>query len=241
MMKNLILAAMGLSLVACSSTGEQNTFMAYGELQRKVRSHDEQWQSVQEKLDKIDALEAEIAELKKEKEEAWNNEQSAVEVAPSIYETTPPSVLDSESIQTQDSGLLEARTIAERGFAESETVMNEAPQALPQNQVTNAEEASSETGERTDPEPEYAVQIGAYRYKDEVVRGWQAFLKKDPDSFQTLQPLIDQKEVRGSTMYLLKAGPFINRSYSNDFCTGLKSKGTDCLVTEYKGESFTLN
>jgi hypothetical protein len=64
MSKKLIVVIAGLSLGACSSTGDKNTFMAYGDLQDKVRAHDEQWQSIQPKLDRIDALEAELAALK---------------------------------------------------------------------------------------------------------------------------------------------------------------------------------
>lgn len=65
--KKLIVVQMGLVLAACSSTGEKNTFMSYEDLQTKVRTHEEQWQTAQVKLDKIDALEAEVAALKQEK------------------------------------------------------------------------------------------------------------------------------------------------------------------------------
>ncbi|MGP3372667.1 hypothetical protein ACTVFP_23585, partial [Escherichia coli] len=60
MSKGLIVAITGLSLSACSLFGERSTTLSYEELQKKVISHDEQWQTVKPKLDRIDELEAEV-------------------------------------------------------------------------------------------------------------------------------------------------------------------------------------
>ncbi|MDB4837350.1 SPOR domain-containing protein [Marinomonas sp.] len=248
MTKYLVLIVMGLSLVACSSTNEQNTFMAYEDLQDKVRSHDAQWQDIQEKLTKIDELEAEVAALKKEK--TMLIEEDDIQVSPVSIDVVTPVEEDVSNTQEQDSALLEVRAMAENGNVSKRevmadrTIMTNTEDDATQNEslIQNVETVEApEDPELLKVESEYAVQVAAYRNKDEVLRGWDMLLKKDPETFQTLHPLIDQKEVRGNIMYLLKAGPFINQSYSNDFCTSLKSKGIDCLVTEYKGESFDLN
>jgi hypothetical protein len=50
--------------------------------------------------------------------------------------------------------------------------------------------------------------------------------------------LVNEKEVKGRTMYQLKVGPFMEKSFSSNFCKMLKEKGKDCLVTQYNGETF---
>ncbi len=67
MSKKLILVVAGLSLGACSSTGEKGAYMSFEDMQKKVHEHEEQWESVQSKLDRLEALEVEVAALRAEK------------------------------------------------------------------------------------------------------------------------------------------------------------------------------
>lgn len=225
MSKKLIVVLAGLSLGACSSTGDKNTFMAYGDLQDKVRAHDEQWQSIQPKLDRIDALEAELAALKQgdspvmPTESMPNNDNimadesmAAMNVAPAVT----PAPLDNQG---------ESMPMAE----------------TPNKQVKMVNAVPVVTAPLVMQEQEFGVQVASYGNRDEAVRGWRVLLKAYPTSFDGLVPLINEKEVKGRTMYQLKVGPFVEKSFSSDFCRMLKEKGKDCLTTQYNGETLSAN
>ena len=233
MSKKLIVVMAGLSLGACSSLDDKNTFMTYGDLQDKVRNHDEQWQTVQAKLDRIDELEAEVAALKQGKampakpaamsnNMAGNNMSSsetmaAVNVAPAVMQAP----MDSQ-------GNADPMTIdPEENF--------KMDQAAPPVVVAPVMAAK----QRTVTGDEYGVQVASYGNRDEAVRGWKVLQKSNPTVFDGLEPLVNQKQVNGRTMYQLKVGPFVNKTFSSDFCKMLKTKGTDCLLTQYNGETFT--
>ncbi len=235
MSKKLIVVMAGLSLGACSSLDDKNTFMTYGDLQDKVRTHDEQWQNVQSKLDRIDELEAEVAALKQgkalpTKSAAMSNNMAgngmstsatmaAVNVAPAVMQAP----IDSQ-------GNADPMTIdPEENF--------EMDRAAPPVVVAPvmATKQTTVTGD------EYGVQVASYGNRDEAVRGWRVLQKSYPTVFNGLEPLVNQKEVNGRTMYQLKVGPFVNKTFSSDFCKMLKEKGKDCLVTQYNGEPFASN
>ncbi len=251
--KKLIVVQMGLVLAACSSTGEKNTFMSYEDLQTKVRTHEEQWQTAQVKLDKIDALEAEVAALKQEKLalEAANempdssestmidvdDSMAATNVAP-LVETSPdtmaPMATDSTSMSSEamSSEAMPAAPLA----AVTEDDMNMA-QAAPL-ASTEESQASTQATNSAMSNDGYGVQLAAYSNRNEAVRGWQVLMKNDPTAYDGLVPKINQKDVKGRTMYQLKVGPFLQKSFSVDFCMMLKEKGKDCMVTQYNGEAF---
>jgi hypothetical protein len=201
---------------------KDSSFMTEVEMQSKRLAHDAQWQTVQPKLDRIDELEADIAELKKENM-ALSKENNAM----------AETMIDDKNITTADASpvIKPAPVLSENnvnGSADkSKTMMNsKAPLAVVQPMT---------------PKLKYGVQVASYINRDEAIRGWNVLLKKDSTSFKGLTPLINQKEVKGRTMYQLKVGPFLDKPFSTDFCNMLKDKGTDCLVTQYNGEVFTVN
>ena len=222
MSKKLIVVIAGLSLGACSSTGDKNTFMAYGDLQDKVRAHDEQWQSIQPKLDRIDALEAELAALKQ-----GDNPAMPADSMPSN-----DNIIADESMAAMN--VAPAVTAAPLD-GQSETM----PMATPKKQAKMVDAVPVVTAPLVKQEQEYGVQVASYGNRDEAVRGWRVLLKAYPTSFDGLIPLVNEKEVKGRTMYQLKVGPFVEKTFSSDFCKMLKEKGKDCLVTQYNGEMFS--
>lgn len=246
MSKKLFVVMAGLSLVACSSVSDKNTFMTYEDLQTKVRTHDEQWQAVQSKLDRIDELEAEVAALKQGKaspaapesmsgdsmsgDRVKNNliadeSMAAVNVAPAVMQAP-----------------IEGQTNNSDSMAVSTEENIEMDKAAPP--VVAAPTMSSPTmsdPQATAKQQDYGVQVASYANRDEAIRGWNVLLKNYPTYFDGLVPLVNQKEVNGRTMYQLKVGPFLNKSFSSDFCKMLKEKGKDCLVTQYNGETFASN
>jgi hypothetical protein len=234
MSKKLIVVMAGLSLGACSSLDDKNTFMTYGDLQDKVRNHDEQWQTVQAKLDRIDELEAEVAALKQGKalpakpavmsnnmanDMSSSETMAAVNVAPAVMQAP----MDSQG--NADPMTIDPEENVEMDRAAPPVVV--AP--------VMAEKQRTVTGD------EYGVQVASYGNRDEAVRGWKVLQKSNPTVFDGLEPLVNQKQVNGRTMYQLKVGPFVNKTFSSDFCRMLKQKGTDCLLTQYNGETFASN
>ncbi|TYL48377.1 SPOR domain-containing protein [Marinomonas sp. IMCC 4694] len=236
MSKTLILVMAGVSLGACSSMDEKNTFMTYGDLQDKVRSHDEQWQTVQTKLDRIDALEAEIASLKQnggpQNSPLFGSEASAITDSP----------LNDSSLNNA-SGLVASN--------ENMPSINVAPVVLsaPIQEPRSAEPMVAMAVQENTPaktaapvpvssEVQSGVQLASYANRDEAARGWRIVQSANPTAFDGLVPLVNSKNINGRTMYQLKVGPFINKSFSKDFCNMLKQKGGDCLVTQYNGETL---
>jgi cell division protein FtsN len=225
MSKKLIVVIAGLSLGACSSTGDKNTFMAYGDLQDKVRAHDEQWQSIQPKLDRIDALEAELAALK----------QGDNPAMPADSMSSNDNIMADESMAAMN--VAPAVTAAPLDDQGNTMPMAETPKK--QAKMVNATPVVA--APLVNQEQEYGVQVASYGNRDEAVRGWKVLLKDYPTSFDGLIPLVNEKEVKGRTMYQLKVGPFMEKSFSSNFCKMLKEKGKDCLVTQYDGETFAAN
>ncbi|WP_409419230.1 SPOR domain-containing protein [Marinomonas sp. RS-M-Aa-14] len=218
--KKLVVIMAGLSLGACSSMDEKNTFMTYTDLQDKVRMHEEQWQAVQPKLDRIDELEAEIAALKQGK-------------PLSSKATARSNNIDSNGLMAD-----------ENFMGESVSAINVAPAVVPAPLIDSTESEASMMAQEATPlassgataDEQYGVQVASYGNRDEAVRGWRVLLESYPTSFDGLVPLVNQKNVNGRTMYQLKVGPFVNKSYSADFCRMLKERGRDCLLTQYNGE-----
>jgi cell division protein FtsN len=225
MSKKLVVVMAGLSLGACSSMDDKNTFMTYTDLQDKVRMHEEQWQTVQPKLDRIDELEAEVAALKQGKPLSSDTMSKDV--------TNSDMMVDDGNTEENIAAVNVAPVVTPAPF--NETVE-------PQETIAMAKAAPPVVSSPPiTKEQEYGVQVASYANRDEAIRGWRVLLKSDPVSFNGLEPLINQKEVNGRTMYQLKVGPFINKSFSSDFCKMLKEKGKDCLVAQYNGEAFSSN
>ncbi|GGN31183.1 MULTISPECIES: SPOR domain-containing protein [Marinomonas] len=220
--KKLVVIMAGLSLGACSSVDEKNTFMTYTDLQDKVRMHEEQWQTVQPKLDRIDELEAEIVALKQGK-------------PLSSRATARSNNIDSNGLMAD-----------ENFMGESVSAINVAPAIVPAPLIDSteseesmmAQEATPLASARSNADEQYGVQVASYGNSDEAARGWRVLLESYPTSFDGLVPLVNQKNVNGRTMYQLKVGPFVNKSYSADFCRMLKERGRDCLLTQYNGEAI---
>lgn len=244
--KTLILAAAGLSLGACSSMEEKNTFMTYGDLQDKVRTHDEQWKTVQAKLDRLDTIEAEILALKQ------GGEQQGSSLFPSDSSVATPSTqsgsssnLASSSMGSNESmaiinvaPMVMSAPIQEQSMVESEPT---AVIALQETMPVTATTVKTTTVKTTTPaatESQFGVQLASYANRDEAARGWRIVQNANLNTFDGLVPLVNQKDINGRTMYQLKVGPFMNKAFSKDFCNMLKQKGGDCLVTQYNGEAL---
>lgn len=225
--KKWVLVIAGLSLGACSSTGEKNTFLTYSELQDKVQAHDAQWQSVQPQLAKIDELEAEIEKLKQENmalanaahhEDTLSDEEMLVESA-----SMPEEPMSVENVASE-------AMIMEEQADTDETLL-----------IASAPLATSEEPKKVTPKVEYGVQLSAYKSRTEAIRSWNVLHENDPSSFKGLEPRVSQKSIAGTDMYQLKVGAFLSKSFAADFCQMLKEKGQDCFVTQYDGEDFSIN
>jgi cell division protein FtsN len=240
MSKKLILVITGLSLGACSSVEEKNSFMTFNDLQTKVLEHDEQWQSVQPKLDRIDALEAEVAALKQDKMALINEE--TIEDTAIAEDSMDASNAVAETMTTDVASVVDSEPM---DAADIEPMMEDTEQGEMINSAPLAAAPLAVAPLKTEPvmasKSEYGVQLASYKNRDEAIRGWNVLMKKDPASFKGLDPLVNQKEVNGRDMYQLKVGPFLNKSFSSDFCKMLQEKGHNCFVTQYNGDVFTAN
>lgn len=228
--KKWVLVIAGLSLGACSSTGEKNTFLTYSELQDKVQAHDAQWQSVQPQLAKIDALEAEIEKLKQENmalanaashDDTLSDEEMFAESTPMLDEPMSAEDVASEPMANE--------SMEEQADTDETLLIAPAPLATP------------EEPKKVAPKVEYGVQLSAYKSRTEAIRSWHVLHENDPSSFKGLEPRVSQKSIAGTDMYQLKVGAFLSKSFAADFCQMLKEKGQDCFVTQYDGEDFSIN
>ncbi|MBJ7537395.1 SPOR domain-containing protein [Marinomonas transparens] len=250
MSQKLIIVVAGLSLGACSTSGEQNTFMTYQNLQDKVREHEEQWQSVQPKLERIDELEAEIAALKQKTATATDipmpasnskatmltedESMLAANVAPAV---TPAIEESSENVAAPAPMAVApmAVTPVEPAPMTNQQLASAASGTMPTAAVAASVVATTKTSKMDEG---YGVQVASYSNRDEAIRGWRVLQKKLPVIFDGFVPHVNEKEVNGRAMYQLKVGPFVDKSYSSKFCSMLKEQNTDCLVTKYDGEAF---
>ncbi len=240
MSKTLLVVMMGASLGACSSMDSKNTFMTYADLQDKVQEHESQWQAVQLKLDRLDELEAQVAALTQgegmsstneapdndnEDGESNNDNVAAINVAPAVISSSNDRMSESSTMREDD------LTSEEPLVSEESVVMNRtAPPAV----SAPLESATPPTIQTM----QYGVQLAAYGIREEALRGWRVLRDAHPDAFVGLEPLLNEKDVNGRSMYQLKVGPFLNKTFSTNFCNMLKGKGQDCLLTQYNGQAL---
>lgn len=240
MSKTLLVIMMGASLGACSSMDGKNTFMTYADLQDLVQAHESQWQAVQPKLDRLDELEAQVAALTQGESVSSTNEApdndngdggfnsdsvAAINVAPAVISSSNSQMVESNAISEGN------LTSEEKLVSEENVVMNRAAPPVVSAPLATAAPASVQPSQ-------FGVQLAAYGIREEALRGWRVLRDAYPDAFVGLEPLLNEKEVNGRSMYQLKVGPFLNRTFSSDFCNMLKGKGQDCLLTQYNGQAL---
>lgn len=246
--KALLVITMGVSLGGCSSTGGKNTFMTYADLQDMVQAHESQWQIIQPKLDRLDELEAQVAALTQGDEvltSVRNVNEGDNSVNPALEQSTSSDFVQSINVapairvSSEDGdlplkGSVNAVTSEESASFEETVVMNRAVPSI----VTAPIAPVATPAPIAVQSSQYGVQLAAYGIREEAIRGWRVLQSAHPDSFDGLVPLLNEREVNGRSMYQLKVGPFLSRSFSADFCNRLKSKGQDCLLTQYDGQTL---
>lgn len=246
MSKTLLVIMMGASLGACSSMDGKNTFMTYADLQDMVQAHESQWQAVQPKLDRLDELEAQVAALTQGESVSSTNEApdndngdggfnsdsvAAINVAPAVMSSSNSQIVESNTMPKSNTMPEENLTSEEKLVSEEKVVMNRAAPPVVSAPLATAAPASVQPSQ-------FGVQLAAYGIREEALRGWRVLRDAHPDAFVGLEPLLNEKEVNGRSMYQLKIGPFLNRTFSSDFCNMLKGKGQDCLLTQYNGQAL---
>lgn len=248
MSKTLLVIAMGVSLGACSSTDGKNTFMTYTDLQDRVQAHENQWQALQPKLDRLEILEAQVAALTQGDEvlssvrglpESENAADLALEPSTSSDFVQSINVAPAIRVSSADGdlplkGSVNAVTSEESASFEETVVMNRAVPSIVTAPIAPVATPTPMTAQSS----QYGVQLAAYGIREEAIRGWRVLQSAHPESFDGLVPLLNEREVNGRSMYQLKVGPFLSRSFSADFCSRLKSKGQDCLLTQYDGQAL---
>ena len=246
MSKTLLVIMMGASLGACSSMDGKNTFMTYADLQDLVQAHESQWQAVQPKLDRLDELEAQVAALTQGESVSPTNEApdndngyggfnsdsvAAINVAPAVMSSSNSQMVESNTMPKSNTMPEGNLTSEEKLVSEENVVMNRAAPPVVSAPLATAAPASVQPSQ-------FGVQLAAYGIREEALRGWRVLRDAHPDAFVGLEPLLNEKEVNGRSMYQLKVGPFLNRTFSSDFCNMLKGKGQDCLLTQYNGQAL---
>ena len=112
----------------------------------------------------------------------------------------------------------------------------------PKTEVTIAVEAISEVEENPDLPPlldptGWAVQIGAYRKPEEIIRGWEILKKKYFDIIGNLEPRRSEVNFGNRTengpsgfYYRLNAGPLSGYKHSRDICIAIIQSGGKCWI-----------
>lgn len=246
MSKTLLVIMMGASLGACSSMDGKNTFMTYADLQDMVQAHESQWQAVQPKLDRLDELEAQVAALTQGESVSSTSEVpdndngdgvfnsdsvAAINVAPAVMSSSNSQMVESNTMPKSNTMPEGNLTSEEKLVSEENVVMNRAAPPVVSAPLATTASASVQPSQ-------FGVQLAAYGIREEALRGWRVLRDAHPDAFVGLEPLLNEKEVNGRSMYQLKVGPFLNRTFSADFCNMLKGKGQDCLLTQYNGQAL---
>jgi cell division septation protein DedD len=77
----------------------------------------------------------------------------------------------------------------------------------------------------------HLVQVGAFRSEAEATAQWSALQKKLGDFAAGKSDDIERADLGAKGVYYrLRIGPFASKAEAGDYCSGLKQRGTDCLI-----------
>ena len=149
--------------------------------------------------------------------------------------TIDPSWTREETANLQMEDTLDRQLAASR-FVSEPKLMAEAPVPEPATQtVAPANYIIEEAPPLLEPEG-WALQIGAYRTIDRLVKGWNILYERNLDILADIPPRrseIDfgvREEGPSGFYYRLNAGPLKTLSQAREICTELRERGTRCWI-----------
>ncbi|PWR23657.1 SPOR domain-containing protein [Zavarzinia compransoris] len=74
------------------------------------------------------------------------------------------------------------------------------------------------------------IQLAALKDEAAAKKAWTRISKANSDLLAGLKPIIQPVQVGGSTLYRLRAGPFVSKDAAAQVCAKLKQRNQDCNV-----------
>jgi|OM-RGC.v1.012308489 Sporulation related domain. len=213
-----------LSLVGCSSLTGTSNVLSNAELQNHVAAH----------ATEINTIKPQMEEL--EREQALLKED-LVDLEQKIAKLQRSPVVQSASDTTKKAGM-KASPEEEVYSSRSEPVVADFKSGRNASGKGMSTKVTSMSSNQYSGQF-YGVQLAAYASKSLAMKGWQKISRANPIDYVDTAPLIKRHTIKGKVYYQLKVGPFVERSYSVDFCNMLKQqRAQTCLITRYDGEPF---
>ena len=75
-----------------------------------------------------------------------------------------------------------------------------------------------------------SIQLAALKDEAAAKKAWTRISKANSDLLAGLKPIIQPVQVGGSTLYRLRAGPFVSKDAAATVCAKLKQRNQDCNV-----------
>lgn len=84
----------------------------------------------------------------------------------------------------------------------------------------------------------YAIQLFSVPQKSQIQPSWDKAMKMHPNELSGLKRIYEQVTVSNRLYYRVKAGVFNSKSQAAKLCSKIKSAGSVCIPTLFKGQSF---
>ncbi|TDO98701.1 SPOR domain-containing protein [Marinomonas balearica] len=212
-----------LSLVGCASLTGTSDALTNAELQNHVAAHATQINTINPKVDQLEIQQVSLQEgLASLEQELARVKMEAVKQDPKkgSMSQNAPEIKDPATMEEMSDSRIDPVIVDFKATRKMEEKLKLAKMA-----------ASSDKY--------YGVQLAAYASKSLAMQGWRKISRANPIDYVDTAPLIKKHTIKGKVYFQLKVGPFIERSYSVDFCNMLKQQRSQtCLITRYDGEPF---
>ncbi|GAC20085.1 hypothetical protein GARC_3126 [Paraglaciecola arctica BSs20135] len=179
-----------------------------------MKTHLNEWKTIQPSVERLVALEGELKEL------ITQLSQMAQE---QTY--TQKDLLDEQHEIT-----VEKEPVPELVEISSEKEYMKQPEVKPETVVETSYQFKNSTA--------VGVQLYSLTDKNALIANWNELLNKHSKLLVSYTPIYEEIKVRGETYYRVKVGPFNSLQQANQLCAKLQAVNTPCFTVRYNGVPF---